>query len=356
MSDSPRVRFCTSPDGTSLGYTIAGKGPALLQSAYFDNLLEYSTANAMWRRWTAELSRNRTHVRYDARGFGMSERKPREIRFDALVADLGAVADAAGLERFALIGHSSAGAIAVAYAALNPGRVTRLMVCSSYARGRAKRDASKAGAEEVLLYQSLAQFGWSSPDSAFRQVFQTQFMPDAPAEAHRAIEEMQLAMPAENVLGQMRMMAEFDISELAPRVSCPTVVVHSRGDLRVPVEEASYLARLIPDSRLVLLPTRNRILWEEEPAWEQFAGEVRAFLPSGPDEEGPFLELTARERQLVELLARGLDNHQIAAHLDLSEKTVRNMVSSVFDKLGVESRAQAIVRAREAGFGGGGAA
>src|SRR5256885_7619574 len=158
MGDSRKVRFCTSPDGTSLAYTVAGKGPALLQSAYSVNLVEYSEVNVLWRRWTAELSRNRTYVQFDARGFGMSDHNPGDMSFDARVADIGAVADAAGLERFALIGHSSGGAAAVAYAALNPARVTHLMLCSSYARGRAKREPGGAGEEEGLLYQRLARF------------------------------------------------------------------------------------------------------------------------------------------------------------------------------------------------------
>ena len=228
--------------------------------------------------------------------------------------------------------------------------MTHLLVCSSFARGRARRDPGR-GSEEAALYQQLAKFGWSSPDPSFRRVFQTQYTPDAPPELHQAHEELQLATHAGNLLRNLQMLGEIDLTELAPRVACPTLVVHSRGDLRVPLEEAAYLARLIPDSRLVVLPTRNRLLWEGEPCWEQFAEEVRAFLPSAPEPPEAFEQLTARERELLELLARGLDNRQIAADLAVAEKTVRNMVSAVFDKLGVESRAQAIVRARQAGYG-----
>lgn len=348
MSVSRRVRFCSAPDGTALAFAVAGTGPALLESAYCLNHLEYSPENAVWRRWIAELSRNRTYVRYDARGFGVSDPAPRELSFDALVADIGTVANAAGLERFALVGHSSAAAAAVAYAALNPARVTHLLLCSAYARGLARREAQT---EEGLLYQRLVQFGWNSRDGAFRQVFQSQFAPDAPHEAHAAHEELQLTMSPANVVRYMALTEQIDVSDLARRVACPTLVVHSRGDLRVSVEEVTYLARLIPDSRLVLLPSRNRILWEGEPAWARFAEEVRGFLPSGPPEGGAFAELTAREREVLELVARGLDNHQIAARLEISEKTVRNVISAVLDKLAVESRSAAIVHARKAGYG-----
>ena len=64
-----------------------------------------------------------------------------------------------------------------------------------------------------------------------------------------------------------------------------------------------------------------------------------------------FATLTARERDLVELIAEGRDNTQIAAALALSEKTVRNHITRIFDKLEVENRPQAIVIARKAGFG-----
>jgi DNA-binding NarL/FixJ family response regulator len=144
---------------------------------------------------------------------------------------------------------------------------------------------------------------------------------------------------------------QVDVREIAPRVSCPTLVLHARDDHRVPFEEGRLFATLIPGARFVPLDSRNHIMLAGEPAWNEFLEEVRAFLPSKPRASAAFAGLTARELELLEFLARGLDNHQIAAHLELSEKTVRNMVSSVFDKLGVESRAQAIVKAREAGFG-----
>jgi DNA-binding NarL/FixJ family response regulator len=149
----------------------------------------------------------------------------------------------------------------------------------------------------------------------------------------------------------MKVANMIDVTDLAPRVSCPCLVVNSRDNRRIPLEEGRLLASLLPDARFVALPTANFFVREDEPAWAQFVQELRAFLPALPAHERPFGGLTARERELLEFLARGLDNHQIAAHLDLSEKTVRNHVSAIFAKLGVESRAQAIVRAREAGYG-----
>jgi DNA-binding NarL/FixJ family response regulator len=112
------------------------------------------------------------------------------------------------------------------------------------------------------------------------------------------------------------------------------------------------LASLIPGSRFVPLESRNHIVLEHETAWRRCVDEMRAFLPASQiPAGGTFADLTPRERDIVELIAQGLDNAQVAARLSLSEKTVRNHITSIFAKLEVENRSQAIVRARDAGFG-----
>jgi DNA-binding NarL/FixJ family response regulator len=92
----------------------------------------------------------------------------------------------------------------------------------------------------------------------------------------------------------------------------------------------------------------------DEPAFQEMLQQLEAFLPRSQGAvlaETAFAALTAREREILELVARGMDNTQIAAWYELSEKTVRNNVSRIFDKLAVEHRGQAIVLARKAGLG-----
>jgi len=146
-------------------------------------------------------------------------------------------------------------------------------------------------------------------------------------------------------------MFEVDVEPSASRLACPTLVAHAERDAAVPVEEGRLLAHVIPGARFLLLDSANHFMLAEEPAWPRLVEALHEFLPVPAAQAGPFGELTERERELLELLARGLDNHQIGAHLGISEKTVRNHVSNVFAKLGVESRARAIVMARDAGFG-----
>ena len=144
-----------------------------------------------------------------------------------------------------------------------------------------------------------------------------------------------------------------DISASLSQVRVPTLVLHARGDEVVPISEGRALASGISGAEFVELDSRNHVLLEPEPAWQRFQEAVLAFVPSGTPTGGlPFAALSPRERQVLALMADGLSNTDIAERLQISGKTVRNHASNVFDKLGVWSRAQAIVFARDRGFSG----
>jgi len=120
----------------------------------------------------------------------------------------------------------------------------------------------------------------------------------------------------------------------------------------VPFEDGRVVATTIAGARFVPLETRNHDILATEPAWQQLIEALEDFLPTSPASSSIALDgLTAREREVLELVARGLDNAKIASQLKISKKTVRNQVSLIFGKLGVNSRAEAVARARDAGFG-----
>ena len=353
MRDRQDLRFCTSSDGTRLAYAKVGSGPPLVKVANWLSHLEYEWSSPVWSHWIEALSRCHTYIRYDERGCGLSDRNPAVMTFESWVRDLEAVVDANNLERFPLLGISQGGSVAIDYATLHPERVSHLILMGSFARGRLKRGGGQSSIDETLTMYKLFELGWGTDNRSFRQVFATQFLPEGTPELIDAFDELQRqSATANDAVRIMQVSVQIDVTHLAPGVSCPTLILHARDDGRIPFEEGRLLASLIPGARFVPLASRNHILLANEPAWPVFLREVDAFLGDGDKAKPkPLADLTPREVELVELLARGLDNHQIAAHLDLSEKTVRNMVSSVLDKLGVESRAQAIVRAREAGYG-----
>ena len=140
-----------------------------------------------------------------------------------------------------------------------------------------------------------------------------------------------------------------DVRTLAPQVRCPTLVLHARGDAINPFDEGRMVATLIPGAQFVPLESQNHVLLDSEPAWRHFIAALDDFLPAGPPSRLDIL--TARENEVLELLARGLDNEAIAKQLGSSPKTVRNQVSTIFSKLEVKSRAQAVALARDVGFG-----
>jgi pimeloyl-ACP methyl ester carboxylesterase/DNA-binding CsgD family transcriptional regulator len=350
------VRFCTAGDGVRIAFASAGGGPPLVKAPNWMNHLQYDWESPIWRPWALEMARRYRYTSYDARGCGLSDRLVADHSFETHLRDLEAVVDAARLERFALLGMCQGAAIAIAYAARHPERVSHLILYGAYAQGKLRRPLMPQQRDEADLMVKLIEIGWGKEDSAFRQVFTTQFIPDCTLEQVREFDELQrVTTSAETAAVLLRMFHDIDVSADAGNVRCPALVMHSNGDRRVPFEEGRSTAALIPGAHFVLLESRNHILLDHQVAWRQFFAELDAFTRgeamAATVEERHFLELTQRERDVLELIARGLDNGQIAAGLGMSPKTVRNHINAIFAKLSVPSRAQAIVRAREAGFG-----
>jgi pimeloyl-ACP methyl ester carboxylesterase/DNA-binding CsgD family transcriptional regulator len=260
------------------------------------------------------------------------------------------------LKRFALLGCSQGSAISIAYAVRHPERVSCLVLLGGYSRGPMRRDPTPEQVSEAKLLLDLIELGWGRDNPAFRQVFTSLFIPDGSPEQVRWFNELErLSTSPEHAARIVAAFGQIDVTELAARITCPTLVLHARGDARVPFEEGRRTAGLIPGARFLSLDSRNHALLAGEPAFAHCFDEIQAFLAehqAAPHHAATFPDLSPSERALLELLAHGLDNLQIAAHLGLAEKTVRNKVSAVFGKLGVATRAQAIVHAREAGFGG----
>jgi pimeloyl-ACP methyl ester carboxylesterase/DNA-binding CsgD family transcriptional regulator len=353
-----KIRFCTSADGVKLAYAISGEGPPLVMSASWLTHLEHQWRSLAWKPWLEAFSSEHTVVRYDSRGCGLSDREVGDISFEAWVRDFECVVDAAGLERFSLLGTCQGGPIAMEYAARHPGRVSRLVLYGTYARGRAKRTNLPNQVEKAKVLIDLTRLGWGQENHAFLQVWASQFQPGGTLDHLRSWSEQQrAATSAETAASLLDIGWNVDVTETARRIRCPVLVVHPERDAVVPIEEGRMLAGLIPDCRFVLLDSENHMPLADEPAWPRLLAEVRRFLGEPGTARTaarnllPLADLTPRERNVLECIARGLDNAQIAASLNLSEKTVRNHITRLFDKIGVEHRYQAIVRARDAGLG-----
>jgi pimeloyl-ACP methyl ester carboxylesterase/DNA-binding winged helix-turn-helix (wHTH) protein len=272
------IRFCTAADGARIAYASMGSGPVLVKAANWLTHLDHDHETFVWSHWLTGLADHRTLLRYDERGCGMSDWDVESFDFDDWVDDLELVVDAAGLDRFPLLGVSQGAAVAVAFAARHPERVTRLILSGSYGRGRALRATTEEERREAALDLEVARVGWGRDDPSFRQVFTSMFLPDGTREQWEEFNELQRrTTSAQNAVRFLETFAEIDVTGLAPQVQCPTLVMHSRGDRRVPLSSARDLASLIPDCRFVSLPSRNHIVMDE-PAWPIFLDEIDRFL------------------------------------------------------------------------------
>lgn len=356
------VRFCETRDGVRIAYATSGHGPPLVRVATWLTTLELDWECAVCRPWLSELSLEHTLVRFDPRGSGLSQRQVERLSLADWVADLEAVTDAAGIRRFPLLGVGHGAAIALAFAASHPERVERLVLFGSSVRGAFTPGADPKMRREAQVVQQLLELGWSHEAPALRGAFARLYVPETSHERAIELGELQRSTADKQQASRLwHALNSVDVSAAARRVRCPTLVVHVGDDAVVPPEQGREMAALVPDARLLTLDGPNHILLEDEPAWKEFLVELRRFLresvtgaANGPPAgavAGTLAELTRREHEVLELIARGYDNGTIAVVLDRSPKTVRNHITSIFAKLDVGRRAQAIVMARDAGLG-----
>jgi pimeloyl-ACP methyl ester carboxylesterase/DNA-binding CsgD family transcriptional regulator len=345
------IRFCAGHDATRIAYATSGQGTPLVKAANWLSHVELDWKSPVWGPMLRELSHSHHLVRYDERGCGLSDWDA-ELTFESWVRDLEAVVEATGLQRFALLGISQGASIAVAYAVRHPERVSHLVLHGGYARGRLKRVATQSERDQAEAMNALAELGWGQENPVFRQFFTSQFIPGGTREQHDWFNELErVSTSPRNAARFMRVFNDIDVTELLPLVSCPTLVTHATRDARVPFEEGKLIAASIPGARFVPLDSANHLPLEAEASWNRWCDEVRSFLPEQGRRGITLRDLTTREMELLELIAQGRDNGEIAERLRLQAKTVRNHITSIFSKLEVANRAQAIVLARESGLG-----
>jgi pimeloyl-ACP methyl ester carboxylesterase/DNA-binding CsgD family transcriptional regulator len=353
MSQGQRIRYVRASDGVQIAWAEAGSGPPLVKAANWLTHLEEEWRSPVWRHWMEFLSSSFRFVRHDERGCGMTDWNVGDLSLDRWVEDLETVIDAAGVtEPATLLGISQGAAICVAYAVRHPERVARLILYGGYAQGWLHRGDSE-GAREYNAIIELVRTSWGKENPVFRRVFTSRFIPGGTDEQLEWWNELcRLTATPENAAALMTARSNIQAAKLLPLVQAPTLVIHARADEVSPVSAGRFLAAGIPGAQFVELDSRNHVLLENEPAWGRFKEAVLEFtgLEGGASEDRAFEALSPRERDVLAAITEGLSNAEIGERLAISGKTVRNHVSNVFDKIGVWTRAQAIVFARDRGF------
>jgi pimeloyl-ACP methyl ester carboxylesterase/DNA-binding winged helix-turn-helix (wHTH) protein len=281
------IRYCVTSDNVRLAYAKVGSGFPFVKVANCFNHLDFEWESPIWRHWVRDLATGFSLVRYDGRGNGLSDWDVADVSLEAWVHDLETVVDAAGLEKFALFGHSQGGAIAIAYAVRHPERVSHLVLCGAYSRGAHHRDHPDAVQVRRAL-ETLVQLNWGKTNPSFFQMVTDLYIPEtASPEDQCWFRDLQLrSVSTENLVKYMRACDDINVRSLLPLISVPTVVFHCERDRIAPPTEGRILAAEIPGARFVPLASGNHVLLAGEPAWKVFREELASFLSSSPTESG----------------------------------------------------------------------
>jgi pimeloyl-ACP methyl ester carboxylesterase/DNA-binding CsgD family transcriptional regulator len=347
-----RVRYLKASDGTQLAWAESGSGPLLVKAANWLTHLEYEWESPVWKHWIQFFSSHTRFVRYDERGCGMSDWQVGTLSVDQWTDDLESIIGAAQPNGpVTLLGISQGATACINYAVRHPQQVARMILYGGYVHGAFRRGAPESQAAHRAMIE-LARAAWAQDNPTFRQVFTSRFIPGGSQEQLQWFNDLCLKTTAGDIAAKLfEARANVDIEVLLPKVHTPTLVLHARNDEVIPLSEGKLLASGIAGAEFVELDSRNHVLLEAEPAWLRFREAVLSFIePRSAGAHSVFEALSPRERELLALISKGLSNADIAQRMLISEKTVRNHASNLFDKLGVWSRAQAIVFARDHGF------
>jgi len=345
------IHYVATADQVNLAWTEIGRGMPLVKAATWLTHLQYDLESPIWAHWIRFFGEHFRYVRYDERGCGMSDWKVEDLSLSRWVEDLESVVDAAAIDRpFALLGISQGAATAIRYAVRHPQRVSHLILYGGYAVGGNRSD-DPARVEMYKAVMDVVRLGWGRDNPAFRQLFTSRFVPQGTqAQIDWFNELCRRTTSAENANALLAARGDIDVREYLPQVRTPTLVLHASNDQIAPLSQGRFLAGQIPGATFIQLDSHNHVLLEHEPAWQEFQQAVLEFTGQSamrrPAEDDIVRVLTDRERMALNLLCEGQSNAQIAWQLGIAEKTVRNHISHLYRKLGVRSRAEAIVLAQ----------
>jgi pimeloyl-ACP methyl ester carboxylesterase/DNA-binding CsgD family transcriptional regulator len=349
-----RIAFVRSKDNTNIAYAQSGHGPPLVRAGTWLTHVHHDWDSPIWSHWLRFMSAQHTLVRYDPRGCGLSQSDVDRISFDDWVDDLEAVVDKLALKSFPLVGMSQGAAVAVEYAIRHPERVSQLILYAPLMTGwRGRTDAASM---QWSAMEQLVLGGWGEANMAFPAMFAHLFMPESPPETKVWYAELQRKSATKEVASRfMNVLADLSKFSRLKQVQAPTLVIQIAREQVINPQSVIGVAGEIPGSQFVSIGSSNHILVENEPGWQEFKAVFARYVPGVERQSNPVASqllhsLSAREQEILARIAKGLSNQAIADELHISEKTVRNHITNIFEKLDVSSRAQAIVLAKESGL------
>jgi pimeloyl-ACP methyl ester carboxylesterase/DNA-binding CsgD family transcriptional regulator len=337
-----QIQFTRGRTGVRLAWAIHGSGPPVIVVSCWLSHLQHDWRSPVWQHFLRDLGDFTTMVRYDERGFGMSDWNVSDFSLEARYGDLEAIVEATGFERFALLGMSGGSPVAMAYAARHPERVTRLILYGTVSPEPTAFAGAKFDVEET--FRSMIRVGWATEDPLFRRVFTRIYIPNASEEQMRWFDDLErMSTSPENAVASRLAQQAVDVLDEIDKIDAPTLILHAVGDRASRFDNAVKVAGRIPGAGLVELDSTNHILLADEPAWARFLSEVRTFIEPERWPDGLPVEsaepLSGRELDVLREAARGLGNEAIAEQLGISVRTVERHLSNVYGKLGLTGKA-----------------
>lgn len=326
--------------GRRLAFDVQGDGPLLVAPAWWVSNLEADATEPRYTQFWRQLSDGFTLVRYDRLGVGLSDREvaPAELTLEAEIDCLRTLLDQLDVTRATLVGGSSGGCTAIAFAARHPERVERLVLYGAYARGA---DVASPDVRTAVL--AAVRSHWGLGSRLLAQIF---LGDDAQEGQERFARLQRESADAETAARLLEFVYGVDVSAQLPHVAAPALVVHRRGDRAVPYAVGRGLAAALPDATFVPLAGTAHLPWYGDP--DSVVRACRAERAGDASAAGAVL--SEREREVLELVARGLTDQEIAEQLVLSPHTVHRHVANVRRKLGSTSRSAAVAEAARLGL------
>ena len=337
------------PDAGRIAFAVVGSGPAIVLPAWWVSHVAEDWNFDPLRRFVEGMAAGRMVVRYDRVGTGMSDRQrpPQTFTPEFEAATLCAVLAELRLERVTLMGISCGGCPAVSLAAKWPERVDRLVLYGSYANGHA---LGPPEARRGMV--DLVRSHWGLGSRLLADVFGPSL---SPADRAAFTASQRACADAQMAARLLELIYQTDVRDDLPRVRAPALVVHREQDRAMRLRGAREVAALLPRAELVTLPGDAHLPWHGDGdavlrAIAAFVGIKAPPAPVSEPDADVLEELSAREREVLRLVAQGLSDIQIAQRLVISPHTVHRHVANILTKLRLPTRAAAAAHAARTGL------
>jgi len=271
------IKFCQAADGVRIAYAVSGSGSPIVVSGLLYRHLEYDRDSPFWSDAFEVLAKQHTLIRFDIRGTGLSQRDVPDYSLEDLASDLSAVVEAAGVQRFALLGIATGGAPALLYAARHPDRVTHLLIYGSSARSLMHRGPDSVDLAKGLL--ALIRRHWGTEDPTYRVIALGRVFPDADEQLLEKIAEIERRCASASDAAKAYAMAfNVNIVDQLSQIRMPTLIFQPKNAVLHPQERAHEIAAHVPHARVIPIDGSSSYLMNDDLATELFLFEARRFL------------------------------------------------------------------------------